>query len=68
MPQNVPIAAGLPNITVTGFFSVGDAQQPFVSRLNEVSQFTDDMTWVTRPALDEVRRSTSAGSTWSSTS
>ena len=47
MPQNVPIAAGLPNITVTGFFSVGDAQQPFVSRLNEVSQFTDDVTWVT---------------------
>ena len=47
MPQNVPIAAGLPNISVTGFFSVGDAQQPFVSRLNEVSQFTDDMTWVT---------------------
>ena len=38
--------AGLPNISLTGFFSVGDAQQPFVSRLNEVSQFTDDVTWV----------------------
>ncbi len=46
VPQNVPIAAGLPNISLTGFFSVGDAQQPFVSRLNEVSQFTDDVTWV----------------------
>ena len=46
VPQNVPIAAGLPNISLTGFFSVGDAQQPFVSRLNEVSQFTDDLTWV----------------------
>jgi Carboxypeptidase regulatory-like domain/TonB dependent receptor-like, beta-barrel/TonB-dependent Receptor Plug Domain len=46
VPQNVPAAAGLPNIAVTGFFSVGDAQQPFVSRLNEVSQVTDDVTWV----------------------
>ncbi len=46
VPQNVPIAAGLANISLTGFFSVGDAQQPFVSRLNEVSQFTDDVTWV----------------------
>jgi len=47
VPQNVPDAAGLANITVTGFFSTGDAQQPFVSRLNEVRQFTDDLTWVT---------------------
>jgi hypothetical protein len=47
VPQNDPNAAGLPNILVTGFFSVGDAQQPFVNRLNEVTQFTDDVTWVT---------------------
>jgi hypothetical protein len=26
---------------------VGDAQQPFVNRLNEVSQITDDVTWMT---------------------
>ena len=31
---------------VTGLFSLGDAQQPFVERLNEVLQFTDDFTWV----------------------
>jgi hypothetical protein len=47
VPQNVPTAAGIANIAVTGFFTVGDAQQPFVSRLNEVSQLTDDVTWVT---------------------
>ena len=46
VPQNVPIAAGLPNITVTGFFALGDPAQPFVDRLNEVVQFTDDFTWV----------------------
>jgi outer membrane receptor protein involved in Fe transport len=47
VPQNVPQAAGLANIMVTGFFSLGDAQQPFVDRKNEVFQFTDDFTWVT---------------------
>jgi outer membrane receptor protein involved in Fe transport len=49
VPQNVPSAAGLANIAVTGFFSVGDAQQPFVNRRNEVTQFTDDLTWVAGP-------------------
>jgi hypothetical protein len=46
VPQNVPSAAGLANITITGFFSLGDAQQPFVDRVNEVFQFTDDFTWI----------------------
>ena len=46
VPQNVPSAAGLANIVVTGFFSTGDVQQPFVDRINEVFQFTDDLTWI----------------------
>jgi hypothetical protein len=46
VPQNVPAAAGLANITITGFFSLGDAQQPFVDRLNEVFQLTDDFTLI----------------------
>ena len=47
LPHNVPTAKGLANITITGLFSLGDAQQPFVERLNEVAQFTNDFTWVT---------------------
>jgi hypothetical protein len=47
LPHNVPSAQGLVNITINGFFSLGDAQQPFVERLNEVAQVTDDFTWVT---------------------
>jgi hypothetical protein len=47
VPQNVAGAAGLANIGISGFFSLGDAAQPFVERLNEVLQFTDDFTWVT---------------------
>ena len=46
VPHNVPSAAGLANMTLTGLFSLGDAQQPFVERLNEVFQFTDDVTWI----------------------
>ena len=30
VPQNVAGAAGLANIAISGFFSLGDAQQPFV--------------------------------------
>ena len=48
VPHNVPSAQGLANIVINGFFSLGDAQQPFVERLNEVVQFTDDFTWVLR--------------------
>jgi hypothetical protein len=39
-------AAGLPFIMVTGFFTTGDAQQPFATRVNNVVGFTDDLTWV----------------------
>lgn len=46
LPHNVPQATGLANVTIDGFFSLGDAQQPFVERLNEVFQFTNDFTWV----------------------
>ena len=47
-----PIAAGLPSIVVSGFFgggnaALGDAQQPFVDRVNHVWQLADDMTWIT---------------------
>jgi hypothetical protein len=46
-----PLAAGLPSIVVSGFFgggnaALGDAQQPFVDRVNHVWQFADDLTWV----------------------
>jgi outer membrane receptor protein involved in Fe transport len=46
VPHNVPSAQGLANITINGFFSLGDAQQPFVERLNETMQFTNDFTWI----------------------
>jgi hypothetical protein len=46
VPHNVPAATGLANISITGFFDLGDAQQPFVERLNEVFQFSNDFTWV----------------------
>ncbi|MGQ0732718.1 MAG: carboxypeptidase regulatory-like domain-containing protein [Acidobacteriota bacterium] len=46
VPHNVSSAQGLANVTINGFFSLGDLQQPFVERLNETVQFTDDFTWV----------------------
>jgi hypothetical protein len=39
-------AAGLPFISLTGFFSTGDAQQPFATRANNVFSITDELTWV----------------------
>ena len=58
-PSN-PAAAGLPSITITGFFTTGDAQQPFASRVNNVVSFSDDFTWIAgRHSLKfggEVRR------------
>ncbi|WP_213805090.1 TonB-dependent receptor [Granulicella sp. dw_53] len=40
------LARGLPNITTgTGFFTLGDAQQPFASRTNSVDTISDDFTW-----------------------
>ena len=46
VPHNVALATGLANIVINGFFTLGDPQQPFVDRLNEVYQFTDDFSWV----------------------
>src|SRR4051812_36024588 len=45
VPNTNPLAQGLASIAVNGFFNLGDAQQPFVTRINEVFQFTDDFTW-----------------------
>jgi hypothetical protein len=47
-PSN-PTAAGLPFITVSGFFTTGDAQQPFATRENNVFGVTDDLTWLAGP-------------------
>ena len=44
-PSNAA-AAGLPFISLTGFFSTGDAQQPFATRVNDVFGLTDDLTWL----------------------
>ena len=46
-----PLAAGLPSFAISGFFgggnaALGDAQQPFVDRVNHVWQAADDVTWV----------------------
>lgn len=46
-----PIAAGLPSISVAGFFgggnaALGDPQQPFVDRVNHVWQAANDLTWI----------------------
>jgi outer membrane receptor protein involved in Fe transport len=51
LPNTNPLAVGLPSIAVAGFFtgatSLGDPQQPFVERVNNVFQFTDDFTYLT---------------------
>ncbi|MEO8680631.1 MAG: TonB-dependent receptor, partial [Vicinamibacterales bacterium] len=46
-----PAAAGLPSFAISGFFgggaaALGDAQQPFVDRVNHVWQVADDVTWI----------------------
>ena len=46
-----PLAVGLPSIGVAGFFgggnaALGDAQQPFVDRVNHVWQAANDLTWI----------------------
>jgi outer membrane receptor protein involved in Fe transport len=44
-PSN-PAALGLPFVNVSGFFTAGDAQQPFATRGNRVLSVSDDLTWV----------------------
>jgi outer membrane receptor protein involved in Fe transport len=41
-----PLAVGLPFMTISGLFALGDPQQPFVERVNNVFQFTDDFTYL----------------------
>jgi outer membrane receptor protein involved in Fe transport len=45
VPNTNALAQGLASIAITGLAGLGDAQQPFVKRVNEVFQFTDDFTW-----------------------
>ncbi len=50
LPNTNPLAVGLPSIAVQGFFtgatSLGDPQQPFVERVNQVYQLTDEFTYL----------------------
>ena len=45
VPNTNPLAQGLASIAVTGFFTLGDPQQPFVQRVNQVYEVSDDFTW-----------------------
>jgi hypothetical protein len=45
VPNTNPLAPGLANIAITGFPPLGDLQQPFVKRGNDVFQFTNDFAW-----------------------
>jgi len=45
VPNTNALAQGLAAINVNGFPTLGDVGQPFVKRLNEVFQFTDEFTW-----------------------
>ena len=49
VPNTNSAAQGLAFVGISGFFNLGDAQQPFVNRGNEVFQFTNDFTWTTGP-------------------
>jgi outer membrane receptor protein involved in Fe transport len=44
--QTNATAAGLPFITLTGLFTIGDTQQPFAHRVNDVFSIGDDLSWV----------------------
>ena len=55
VPQNSDTAHGLANITITGFFSLGDVQQPFVDRMNEVLAVRRRLDVDARRACVEVR-------------
>src|SRR5206468_111293 len=46
VPNTNPLGKGLAWIAVTGFFTLGDPQQPFVKRVNQVSEWSDDFTWI----------------------
>lgn len=44
VPNTNPLAQGIASIAISGFSALGDSQQPFVKRVNEVFQVTDDFT------------------------
>ncbi len=44
LPNINELAVGLPQFTISGYPSMGDRNQPFVKRENEVQQFTEDLT------------------------
>src|SRR5215469_12154753 len=44
-PSTNATAKGLPNVTLTGYFTTGDLQQPFAYRANTVHTLSDDFTW-----------------------
>ena len=44
-PSTNATAKGLPNVTITGYFTTGDLQQPFAYRANTVDAVSDDFTW-----------------------
>ena len=44
LPNINELAVGLPQFSISGFPSMGDRNQPFVKRENEVEQFTEDLT------------------------
>src|SRR5262249_7557415 len=46
LPNTNPLAVGLPSIAVQGFVTLGDPQQPFVQRVNQVYQLTDELTYL----------------------
>jgi outer membrane receptor protein involved in Fe transport len=46
VPNSNPLAVGLPSIAISGFSGLGDAQQPFVQRNNDVYQLADDLSWL----------------------
>ena len=46
VPNSNPLAVGLPSIGITGFSGLGDSQQPFVQRNNDVYQLTNDFSWL----------------------
>lgn len=46
VPNTNPLATGLPSIAITGFPGLGDPQQPFVQRNNDVFQLADDVSWL----------------------
>jgi outer membrane receptor protein involved in Fe transport len=41
-----PLAVGLPSVLISGFPTLGDPQQPFVQRNNDVYQLTNDFSWL----------------------